>query len=74
MQEATLRKIGNSVGLIIGKDILTKMNLEAGDKVYLVETEEGYHLTPYDPQFATQIEKAQKVMGRFRNALRVLSK
>lgn len=74
MQEATLRKIGNSVGVIISKDMLLKMNLEAGDKVYLVETEEGYQLTPYNPQFATQIEKAQKVMGRFRNALRVLSK
>ncbi|UNK42880.1 AbrB/MazE/SpoVT family DNA-binding domain-containing protein [Luteimonas sp. S4-F44] len=69
-----LTRIGNSVGVVLPKDILSRLNLEAGDAVYLSESPDGYRLSPYDPEFERQMEVARKVMKRRRAALRELAK
>lgn len=74
MQTLKLRKFGNSIGAIIGKDILTKMNAHEGDELYLIETAEGYQLTPYNPELMTQMNAADDVMKQYRNALKALAK
>jgi hypothetical protein len=45
-----------------------------GDELFLVETPEGLKMTPYDPDFEETLKVAQRVMGRYRNALRELAK
>lgn len=73
MTTLTLRAVGTSVGVIIPKEVLQKMNLEKGDKVFLVETANGIELTPYDPEFAATMEAHKRTKKKYRNALRELS-
>ena len=52
MSAIKLTQIGNSVGVIFPKEMLTKMNVGKGDVVYVTEMAEGgYHLTPYDAAY-----------------------
>ena len=75
MSALKLTQIGNSVGVILPKDVLARMNLEKGDTVFLTDTAEGgVTLTPYDPQFELQMESARRIMKKRRNVLRELAK
>lgn len=69
-----LAKIGNSVGAVIPKEVLARMKVGQGDTVYLVETPDGYRLTPYEPEFEAQMEAARQIMKARRNVLRELAK
>lgn len=70
-----LTAIGTSTGVIIPKEMLTRMNLGKGDSLYVVEAPDGsYRLTPYDPGFAAKMEKVDDIMRRYRNTLRELAK
>jgi putative addiction module antidote len=74
MPTLKLTAVGTSTGVVIPKEMLTRMNLAKGDSLYAVETPDGgYRLTPYDPGFAKKMEKADDIMRRYRNALRVLA-
>lgn len=72
--ELKLRKVGNSVALIVPKHMREKMGVKEGDAVYLTETTEGYRITPYDPEFSRQMEMARKVQAKHRDALHELAK
>jgi putative addiction module antidote len=74
MPELKLTKIGNSVGLVLPKEILAKLKVEKGDRIWLSEAPDGYRLTPYDPEFGRQMEAARTVMKKRRAALRELAK
>jgi putative addiction module antidote len=65
--------IGNSTGVVLPKEILQKLRVEKGDSLFAVETPNGIELTPYDPEFAAQIEAAERVMREDRDALRKLA-
>ena len=65
--------IGNSSGVILPKEILERLRVEKGDSLYAVETRNGIELTPYNPEFAAQIEIAEQVMREDRDALRKLA-
>ena len=66
--------MGNSVGMILPKEVRARMKLASGDTVYLTETPDGYKITPYDPEFGRQMEVARKVMKKRRAALHELAK
>lgn len=73
--ETKTRKVGNSVGLILPKEVLNRMNLQEGDRVFLTEAADGgFRITPHDPEFEKQMAAAQSVMKRYRNTLRELAK
>ena len=72
--ELKLTSIGNSVGVILPKEIRDKMNVGNGDSVYLTETPEGYKITPYNPEFEQEMDAARKLMKKRRAALRELAK
>jgi putative addiction module antidote len=74
MAELKLTAIGNSVGVIIPKDVLARLGLEKGDTLYAVETPEGLRLTTSDPEFAAQMDVARRQMKKWRNVLRELAK
>lgn len=69
-----LTRIGNSVGVVLPKEILARLKLEAGDAVYLTESPDGYRLTPYDAEFEEQMTLARQIMKERRDALRELAK
>jgi putative addiction module antidote len=73
--EVKLRKIGNSLGVVLPKEVVTRLQAEEGDALFLIEGPNGaYQLTPYDPDFDQQMKKAEDIMVRYRNTLRALSK
>jgi putative addiction module antidote len=73
-QETTIRRIGNSSGLTIPKDLLDRQWLEEGDQVHLVETDEGLLITPYNPDFEDAMDAYEDGAKTYRDALRTLSK
>jgi antitoxin MazE len=72
-EETKIRRIGNSSGLTIPKDLLDRKHLEEGDQVHLVETDDGLLITPYDPDFEEAMEAYEEGAKDYRNALRALS-
>jgi putative addiction module antidote len=73
---ATLKitQIGNSLGLILPREIVERLRLEKGESVSVVATPQGIEITPFDPEFDKKLEAARKVTKRYRNALRELAK
>jgi putative addiction module antidote len=69
-----LVQIGNSVGIVLPKDVLAKLNLEKGDTVYLSENPSGISLSPYQPDFEQQVEAGRDFMKAFRDTFHVLAK
>lgn len=65
--------VGNSAGVILPKELLTRMRLEKGDELYALETPGGIVLTTYDPELATQMEVAERVMREDRQVLHKLA-
>jgi len=66
--------VGSSTGIVLPKEALSKLRVGKGDLLYLTETPNGIELSPYDPEFAEQLEVAERVMRKYRNALRRLAK
>jgi putative addiction module antidote len=74
MLSLKLTAVGNSTGIVLPKEALARLKAKKGDTVFLVETPAGYELTPFNPEFANQMEAAEKGMREYRNALRELAK
>jgi putative addiction module antidote len=73
--ELKVRKIGNSLGIVLPKEVVSRLRAEEGESVFLIEGSNGeYQLTPYDPEFGKKMKKAEEIMGRYRNTLNALSK
>jgi putative addiction module antidote len=65
--------VGNSTGVIIPIELLEKLRVSKGDSLFAVETSNGIELTPYNPEFAEQLELAEKVMREDRDVLKKLA-
>ena len=74
MTTLKLTTIGNSTGLILPREILQRLRVDRGDTLYVLETPNGIELTPYNPEFASQMEAAERVMHEDRDVLRKLGK
>jgi len=74
MLKVKVTPIGNSMGIVLPKEVLTKLKAGKGDILYLVDSPEGMTLTPYQQDFEVQLEAAEKVMKKYRNALHKLAK
>ncbi len=74
MQVLKLTQIGNSVGVILPKEILARLKLEKGDTVFVTETPDGFAVTPYDPAVEEQINAGREFMREFRDTFHQLAK
>lgn len=68
-----IRRIGNSLGASIPKEILSQLNVSEGDSLYITRTPNGIELTPYDPEFQQAMSASRKIISRYRNALKQLA-
>jgi putative addiction module antidote len=69
-----IRKIGNSVGLILPKELLARLRLKEGDKLYVVEQpERGLRLSPYDPKHAKAMEIARRSFRKYADTYKALA-
>ena len=75
MVELKVRRFGNSLGVVLPKEVIQRLRTDEGGALFLIEAPEGgYQLTPYDPGFEERMEKADDIINRYRNTLRVLAK
>ena len=74
VRKQTLKKIGGSVATVLPKSMLERFHLEAGDDVFVVETDKGLLVTPFDPDFEEAMEIYSRGAKKFRNAMRELAK
>ena len=74
MKRLKVTTVGNSVGIVLSQDLLAKLRVGKGDQLYVVETPNGIELTPYDPDFARQMEQAEEIMREDRDVLKKLAK
>lgn len=65
--------VGNSAGIILPKELLERLRVSKGDTVYVTETANGIELSPYDAEFARQMDVAESVMRSRRDVLRKLA-
>lgn len=70
-----VKKIGNSTGLILPKELLLKLGLKAGDELHAVpDAAGGFRLTPYDPDFERSMALVDQIMDDYRDTLKELAK
>jgi len=69
-----IKKIGNSTGLILPKELLARLKLAEGDKLHIVEqTERGLKLSPYDPKHVRAMEIARRSFHRYADTYKALA-
>lgn len=66
--------VGNSAGIVLPKELLTRLRLGKGDELYATELPDGIKLSPFDPKLAEQMEVAERIMRSDRSVLRKLAK
>ena len=74
MTALKLTQSGNSVGVILPKEMLARLKLEKGDTVFVTDAVDGLKLTPYSADFEAQMTAAREVMKKRRHVLRELAK
>ncbi|MFZ5444105.1 MAG: AbrB/MazE/SpoVT family DNA-binding domain-containing protein [Myxococcota bacterium] len=75
MTALKLTQIGNSVGVILPRELLARLKVEKGDSLFVTESADGgLTLTPYDPSLAEEVERGREFMREFRDTFRELAK
>lgn len=74
MTALKLTQIGNSVGVILPKEVLARLKLEKGDMVFVTDAANGVMLTPYDPALDEQLKAGREFMHEFRDTFHQLAK
>jgi putative addiction module antidote len=73
MIPVVVRKVGNSLGVILPAGAAASLKVQEGDKLFLTDSPDGFRITPYDPEFVRQMDVASEGMRKYRNALRELA-
>lgn len=75
MTALKVTQVGNSVGVILPKEVLAQLGVEKGDTLYVTKAPDGsMRLSPYSDEIAKQIEAVKEVMRNYRDTLRALAK
>lgn len=65
--------VGNSLGIVLPREVLQRLRVEKGDQLYLVETRGGVELVAYEPEVLAQIEALERTARLERTVLRGLA-
>jgi putative addiction module antidote len=74
MLKVEVTAIGNAMGILLPTEALNKLKVGKGDTLYLIENAEGFTLVPSQLDFEAQMEAADKVLNKYRNAFHELAK
>ena len=69
-----LTAVGTSTGIVIPKEMLSRLKVAKGDTLFATETPSGYLITPYDPEVEKQLKLGQEILSEYRDTLRALAK
>ncbi len=73
MTKVKLTTVGNSIGIVLPREVLIRLRMVKGDVLSVVETPRGIELSPYDPEFELQMDLAEEIMREDRDVLRRLA-
>jgi len=74
MLSLQVRKIGDSLSVTLPREAAARLKVREGDSLFLTESPDGgWRLSVCDAAVANKMAKAEAIMGRYRNALRVLA-
>jgi putative addiction module antidote len=65
--------IGNSVGIVLPKEILNHLHVEKGDSLYITESPDGVQLSPYNVDLGRKLDAFKQVMRENRDVLKKLA-
>jgi putative addiction module antidote len=75
MVQLKVRKFGNSLGVVLPKEVIQRLRTSEGEHILLVEAPDGaYQIAPADEEFEKKMSRAHDIMSRYRKTLRVLAK
>ncbi|MEJ6949986.1 AbrB/MazE/SpoVT family DNA-binding domain-containing protein [Natronospora cellulosivora (SeqCode)] len=74
MKSIKLRKVGNSFGFTVPKELIEKYNLKEGEELHVIENNDGFTITPYNPEFENWANAFDKTNKKYKNTLKELSK
>jgi putative addiction module antidote len=74
MAELKLTSIGNSIGMILPREMLARLGMEKGDTLFISETPDGFTVSTSDPDFEAQMAVAERIMKERQAVLRELAK
>jgi putative addiction module antidote len=70
-----IRKIGNSMGIVLPKEALSRLKVTEGDTVYMTDSKDGaFRLTALNEKFPEQMREAERIMGEDRDVLHELAR
>ncbi len=74
MFKLKIRRVGNSAGVTLTKEVLAALRVREGDTLILTETPDGFKVTPHDDTFEAAMKAFERTDRKYRNALRELAK
>jgi putative addiction module antidote len=74
MHTLKLTQIGNSIGVVLPKEMLARLKVGKGEQLFVTETPDGYAITPYDPAIEEEIKLGLEFMAEFKETFRALAK
>jgi antitoxin MazE len=72
--EAKIRKIGNSSGIILPKEVMEEYHLKEGDTLTINKKGSHLELVPENPEFAEWAEAYRSANMNYREVLKELAK
>jgi putative addiction module antidote len=70
-----IKRIGNSDGVILPRELMQRMDLKRGQQLHVTELPGGgLQLLPYDPDFEKTMQIADEIMDEYRDTLAALAK
>ena len=73
MHKVKVTQVGNSLGIILSKELLERLRIDKGSVLYWNETPSGVEFSPYNAEFADQMGQAEEIMRKNRDVLKKLS-
>ncbi len=74
MHTLKVTQIGNSLGLVLPKEVLAKLGVGKGEEIYLTDSPDGLRITAHNPDFEEQMRVAREIMKDRRAVLRELAR
>ena len=74
MQHVKVTQVGNSLGVVLPKEVVDRLGIARGHQLTLSVTANGIELSPFDPEFDEQMQLAEEIMDQYRDTLRELAK
>lgn len=72
--KSKIRRVGNSLGILLPKELLEDLRVQEGDELSFDKVSGTYQIKPIDPHFEKLMAAYREVANQYRNTFRELAK